>query len=204
MSAARSRQWPGRPQTWVFVIACLFVCDFILCGYVPAQKRLRSLEQARARQLQTIQLAAAQSAELRGLRHRLRDTRQTADRYDTCVPPERAVGTFLQQIAAIMTKHHLTDHMVVPAEELPGDAQNCIPMQVTCKGSLGDIYGFFRDLQSLERLVRIEKVTLQNNNELTGLVTLQMNAAIFYQHRGQRNGIDSTGANLRGGAGDDA
>ena len=200
MSQTAYKAFRNKPQAWVYVISCLFVCDFILCGYVPAEKRLKSLREVRARQLQMIQLAAAQGEELPALRQRLRDTRRTADRYDASVPSERAVGAFLQQIAAIMAKHRLTDHTVVRAEELEGQSQNCIPMQVTCRGALVDIFDFFCDLQKLDRLVRIEKVMLQNSDDFTGRITLRMDAAIFYQHGSHRGEEELADAKATGGA----
>lgn len=181
MRLTGSRLLSGRPQMWVCVVACLFVVDFVLCGYVPAQKRLNALREARTRQIQMVAAAAAQEAELPALRKRLDKVRRTATRYDTSVPRERALGGFLQQIATIMSRHNLTDHMVAPRAELEGPSQTCIPLEVTCRGTLVDLFEFFRDMQSLDRLVRIEKVMLNNSSDLDGWVNLRMEAAIFYQ-----------------------
>ncbi len=159
----------------------LFVCDFVLCGYLPSHQRLLSLQRVRAQQKQTIQMAAAQSTELPGLERRLRDMEKAVEGFDRRVPAERALGSFLQQIAGIMTDCHLVDQAIVPGNEWQTDALKCIPIHVACRGTLTDIFGFFQKLQRLDRLVRVEKVTLENDSDLTGQVGVQVEAVIFEQ-----------------------
>ena len=202
MKRGRSRGLSGRPQMWVYIIACLFVLDFVLCGYVPATRRLKALQEAQARQVQMVQVAAAQGAELPSLRTRLREVRRSAERYDASVPRKRALGGFLQQIAAIMTRHNLTDHEVAPRQEIDGPSQNCIPLDVTCRGTLADLFGFFGDLQSLTRLVRVERVLLENSSDFTGQIVMQMDVAVFYQDARQDDTNDPADRNVTGGAND--
>lgn len=201
MGATGSRLLRRNEQTWICIVAALFVSDFILCGYIPSHERLKSLEQARARQSRMIRTATAQSAELPALRQRLRRIHQTVERYDACVPAERALGTFLQQIAAIMTQHHLTNQVVVPGKELQVSDLACIPVQITCHGTLADIFDFFTGLQKLDRLIRFEKVVLKNDSEFTGQVGMQTDAMIFHQSFRQPQAGDS--ASVRSGNGAD-
>ena len=201
MGETGSRLLRRNRQTWVCIVAVLFVGDFILYGYLPSHERLESLQQVRGRQSQTIRMAAAQSAELPALTRRLRQARQTVERYDACVPTDRALGTFLQQIAAIMTQHHLTDQVVVPGKELRAHDLTCIPVQITCKGTLTDMFDFFTGLQELDRLIRFDKVVFKNNPEFTGQVSMQTDAMIFHRSSGQQQASDSAG--VRSGNGVD-
>jgi Tfp pilus assembly protein PilO len=153
---------------------------------MPSQKRLQSLRQARAQQQRTIQTAAAQAAQLPALRLRLRDVEATAERYDRCVPAEGMLGVFLQQIAGIMTEHHLADQVVIPGNERQTDSVNNIPIHMTGTGRLPDVFDFFTDLQALDRLVRIEKVVLKNDGALRGRANMEVEAVIFYQSSKQR------------------
>jgi Tfp pilus assembly protein PilO len=179
MPAIRSRVSHRKQQVWVHIIAGLFVCDFILCGYLPSQERLRSLEQAQAQQKRAIAMAAAQQAQLASLEQQLAEMEKEVERFDLRVPAERALGVFLQQIADTMTG--LGDQVVLPGREVHAGGLNCVPIHVACRGTLPDIFRFFTRLQSLERLVRIEKVALENDAELTGQLRLQVEAVIFEQ-----------------------
>ena len=88
MNAIGSRLSHRKQQMWVYVIAGLFVCDFVLCGYLPSHQRLAALQRTRAQQKQTIQMAATQSAELPGLERRLRGMEKAVTGFDLRVPAE--------------------------------------------------------------------------------------------------------------------
>ena len=70
---------------------------------------------------------------------------------------------------------------MIPGQELETDELNCIPVHMNCTGTLTGVFGFFNDLQGLRRLVRIEKVTLTNDREFSGTVTMETDAVIFYR-----------------------
>ncbi len=186
-----------KQQMWVYIIAGLFVCDFVACGYIPSRQRLLTLERVWAQQRKTIATAAAQSAELPGLERRLRDMKQVVEDFDRRVPADRASGTFLQQIVGIMTDCRLAEQVVLPGKEVKTEELNCVPIHVACKGTLTDIFRFFTRLQSLDRLVRVEKVALDNDTDLAGQISMQVEAVIFEQsakrHK-DRSPADAPGA----------
>jgi Tfp pilus assembly protein PilO len=172
---------------WLYVVAVLFCADFAFYGYMPSHKRLRSLHEAEVQQERMIQMAAAQGKELPGLKARLKSTEEIVAHYDSYVPQDASQGVFLQEIARVMTGHHLTDQVVVPGNEVDSGGIRCIPVRVNCKGSLKDIFGLFHDLQGMERLVRIERVLLQNDRDFTGQVGMETDTVIFYQPQTERN-----------------
>jgi Tfp pilus assembly protein PilO len=186
-------------QVWVYIIAGLFVCDFILCGYLPSHQRLVALQRTRAQQRQTIQMAAAQSAELPGLERRLRATEKAVATFESRVPAERSLGTFLQQIAGIMTDCRLAEQAILPGDGWETEGLNCIPIRIACRGTLADVFGFFQRLEGLDRLVRIETVTMGNDGELTGRVSLQVEAVIFEQSAKFRKTNEPAEAESAGG-----
>ena len=144
-------------------------------------------------------MAAAQSAELPGLERRLRGMEKAVQGFDLRVPADRALGTFLQQIAGIMTDCHLTEPGVLPGKEGKTDDLNCVPIHVACRGTLADIFGFFKKLQNLDRLVRIEKVAMENDSDLTGQISLQVEAVIFEQSAKHRTANGPAEAESAGG-----
>jgi|GEM_PF-364511 len=190
MNKNRFRPSHRRQQIWVCIIAGLFVCDFILCGYLPSQQRLASLRETRTRQRRTIDMAAAQNVELAGLQCRLRTTEKLIEHFDACVPADEALGAFLQQITTIMEEHHLADPVILP---LPGQKTQagdlgCIPVQMTCRGTLADSFDFFNRLRTLDRLVRLEKVVMENDARFTGQLAVRIHGIIFYQSRPVKTG----------------
>ena len=186
MNSIAFRPSHRKQQVWVCIIAGLFLCDFILCGYLPSQQRLTSLLQAREHQRNAIHMAAAQGAELPGLKTRLRDTEAIVDRFEACVPADSALGAFLQRITAVMAAHELTDPVVLPGKEQEAEDLGCIPIHMTCQGTVTSLFDFFNTLETLDRMVRIDKVTLENDSDFTGKLTMQAEAYIFYQLKSSR------------------
>ncbi len=199
MSARGSRTSHRKQQMGVYLIAGLFVCDFVLCGYLPSHQRLRTLQRAQAQQHQVIEMAAAQTRELAGLEQRLRDMQNRIEGFDRRVPIDRTLGTFLQQIAGMMTDCDLVEQVVLPGKEWKTEALNCTPIHVACHGTLPSLFRFFTKLQSLDRLVRIEKVALENDADLTGRLGMQIEAVIFEQSAKHRTNEGSAEANSAGG-----
>ena len=185
MNKIASKTSGRRQQMWVYLIGFLFVADFIFYGYMPSRQRLQSLKQAKAKQVRAITTAAAQSRELPKLKKRLHHVEEIVKNYETYVPAKGSLGAFLQDIALIMNTHNLTEQNIVPQSDVECGGVNCIPVQMNCKGSLNDVFGFFRDFQAMERLVRIEKAGLNKDGEYTGEVSMHTEAVIFYRPQRQ-------------------
>jgi Tfp pilus assembly protein PilO len=199
MSMIGSKLSHHKQQMWVYLIAGLFVCDFVLCGYIPSRQRLVALRRTQAQQRQTIAMAAGQGMELASLQERLHSMETAVERFDRQVPADRALGTFLQQIAGIMESCRLREQVVLPGKESKTGELNCVPIHVACKGTLADLFAFFTKLQTLDRLVRFEKISMENDPDLTGQISLRLEAVIFEQLAKPRPGPDSAEGKSAGG-----
>jgi Tfp pilus assembly protein PilO len=186
-------------QRWVYVIGILFCADFIFYGYMPSHRRLQSLDQARAQQRRMIETASLQANELPALELRLQNAEKTVEHYEANVPEETSLGVFLEDIAHIMTKHHLTNQVVNPGKEVACDGVSCLPVQVNCTGSLKDIFAFFQDFQTMDRLVRVQRAVLQNDSDFAGQVGVQTQAMIFYRPQTQQSAGGTPSGVLPGG-----
>jgi Tfp pilus assembly protein PilO len=187
-----------KQQMWLYIVSVLFCADFVFYGYMPSHKRLQFLREAGAQQIRTIRTAAAQGKELPALKTRLEDVTQIVAHYDAYVPQGASLGLFLQEIARIMTTHHLADQVVAPGKETEAGAVRGIPIQLSCRGSLKDIFGFFRDVEAMDRLVRIQKVALQNDVDFLGHVAMETEAVIFYRPQTQQEMLDRAGRTPEG------
>ncbi len=170
-----------KQQMWVYVIGVLFVVDFLFYGYLPSHRQLQTLRRAKSQHTQTIGAAASQEEVLPSLERRLEEAKTTVNHYKGSIPSESEVGLFMRQIAHIMAEHNLTDQEVIPLKETMAGELRCIPVHMNCSGSLEGIFGFFRDIQGLGRLVRIEKASLRNDSKFSGQVTMKTETVIFYR-----------------------
>jgi Tfp pilus assembly protein PilO len=196
----RSNTWPRKQQLWVLGIGVLFVADFVLCGYWPSHNRLAALKEKKAYCEQTIQIGHAKALQLGAFRNRLSDTDEVVGRYDAYAPAEGSLGTFLRQVSEVMTKHQLSDQVVVAGKETQAEELVCIPVHITGEGALADVFGFFKDMRTMDRLVRIDRTTLRNDNTYAGRIAMDAEVIIFYRLDKVRTDGTAPGGRPAGGS----
>jgi len=165
----------------ICVVAGLFVADFIWFGYLPLQRRLTALNRAKAAQDRLIVKATLQRQQLPVLEEQLQQLQTLVADFEANVPTQRSLGVFLQQIANLMSEHNLSEQVVTPGKEIKADGLSCIPVGMQCTGRLVQIFEFYKRLQGLDRLVRIEQVRLTNDTDFSGQVSMQTKAFIYYR-----------------------
>lgn len=170
-----------RQQIIILILAGMLVADFALFGYLPLRERRKAVEQKRALQALGIAQASAQNAELLELKEKLVELESTVGNYDQQIPQERALGVFLHRIADLMGEHNLGEQLIQPGKEIKAEELNCIPVRMQCKGRLKEIFEFFKSLQSLDRLVRVEEVSLVNDRDFNGIVSMETRAVVYYR-----------------------
>jgi Tfp pilus assembly protein PilO len=170
-----------RQQIVILILAAMLVADFALFGYLPLRERMKDVEQKRALQALGIAKASAQNAQLLALKGQLAELGRTVGNYELQVPQERALGAFLHRIADLMDEHNLGERLIQPGKEIRAEELNCIPVRMQCEGRLEEIFEFFKSLQSLDRLVRVEQVRLVNDRDFNGMVSMETSAVVYYR-----------------------
>jgi Tfp pilus assembly protein PilO len=157
------------------------VCGFVLFRYLPLQRKTKFLRQAYAAQMLAISKASAESQQIPTIREQLLQLQTAVGNYERQIPAQRELGEFLQRIANLMNEHNLRGQLIQPGKEIKAGELNCIPVNMQCKGRLSQIFEFYRRVQGLDRLVRIEHVKLVNDGGFSGEVTMQTEAVIYYR-----------------------
>ena len=170
-----------KQQIVVCVLAGAIVGGFVLFRYLPLQKRIKTIKQDRAAQTLVIAKASAESKQLPVLEEQLLKLQRTVENYEANIPTQRDLGVFLRRIADLMNKHNLKEQVISPGKEVEADNLRCIPVDMQCKGKLAQVFEFYKRLQGLERLVRIEKVELVNDSKFSGEMSMQTKAVIYYR-----------------------
>lgn len=170
-----------RRQITICVAAAVMVCGFVLFRYLPLQRKTKFLRQAYAAQMLAISKASAESQQIPIIRERLLQLQTAVGNYERQIPAQRELGEFLQRIANLMNERNLQGQLIQPGKEIKAGELNCIPVNMQCKGRLSQIFEFYRRVQGLDRLVRIEHVKLVNDGDFGGEVIMQTEAVIYYR-----------------------
>ncbi|MHC4571244.1 MAG: type IV pilus inner membrane component PilO [Planctomycetota bacterium] len=170
-----------RQQIAICVAAAAMVVGFVLLRYLPLEKKIKAVKTTRVEQKLATVKASVESEQLPVLKEQLLKLQTAVRNYEANIPAQRGLGAFLHKIAKLMNEHNLQGQVIQPGKELKAEKLNCIPVSMQCKGRLKHIFEFFRQLQSLDRLVRIEQVKLVNDRDFSGEVSMQTKAVVYYR-----------------------
>jgi Tfp pilus assembly protein PilO len=170
-----------RQQIMICVLAAAMVGGFVLFRYLPLQKKIKAAEQKRTAQRLAITKASVESGQLPVLKEQLLKLQRSIGDYEANVPRHRNLGGFLQRIANLMNEHNLKEQVIAPGEEIEMNGLSCIPVNMQCTGKLRQMFEFYKRVQGLDRLVRIEQVKLVNDSDFSGEVSMQTKAIIYYR-----------------------
>jgi Tfp pilus assembly protein PilO len=170
-----------KQQLGIFAVVGVIVVAFVMLQYGPLLSSIRITQQVKAAQLSAETKTDEQAKRLPILRTQLEQMQAKVGNYDAKIPADRKLGMFLQEIADAMTKHSLSEQVVQPDSETQAENLTCIPLRIQGKGTIRQLFDFFRSLETVNRLVRIEQVQLRNSADLSGSVTMTAKANIYYE-----------------------
>jgi Tfp pilus assembly protein PilO len=170
-----------RQQLTICVIAGVIVGGFVLFRYLPLRSKMKAIRQIKSTQALTIAKGAADNKQMLLLNEQWLEFQRELENYEAKIPEQSDIGVFMDKIADLMNEHNLSDQWIEPHKEIKAEKLNCIPVKMQCKGKLAQIFEFYRQLQGLDRLVRIEQVKLSNDSDFNGQVDMESRAIIYYR-----------------------
>jgi type IV pilus assembly protein PilO len=176
-----------RKQLTIFAVTAVVIGGFVFFRYLPLRSRMKALSQIKSAQAHAIAKGDADNTKLSQLEEQFSKMQRDLEGYEAQIPKSSDIGQFLHKIADLMNKHNLSDQVIEPQSEIKSDSLNCIPLKMQCKGELYQMFEFFRELQDLDRLVRIEKVKLSNDNDFEGQISMESRAIIYYRAKEEQS-----------------
>lgn len=170
-----------RQQIAISVLAVVLVGGFVVLRYLPLRRQIKDISRQKTAEVLALRKGQTEREQLPLLREQLESLRLAVGNYEMSIPEHRSVGLFLRKIADLMNEFGLQDQAVTPGEEIVVNNLHCIPVQMKCTGRLSELFEFHKRLQGLDRLVRIENVTLVNNAELSGEIHMDIKTVIYYR-----------------------
>lgn len=171
-----------RRQTVIYVAAAIMVGGFVLFRYLPLRGKMRMTQQVKAAQTFAIVKASVESKQLPVLKEQLLKLQNRVANYELNLPAQRDIGAFLHEVADLMNEHNLKEQAVVLSDtKIEAGGLRCIPIDIQCKGKLAQLFEFYKQLQELDRLVRIERIELVNDSDFSGEVSMHTKVVIYYR-----------------------
>lgn len=171
----------AKRQIIILGAAGLLLLGFVFIIHLPLREKMKTVESKIALMKLVVEEAKNQKKELPVLRKQLEQLQAATLEYEQKLPEQRELGSFLQKIAGLMNKHNLKNQFIEPDKEIETEELNCAPVSMKCTGTLAQIFEFYKSLQRLDRLIRIQSVSLDKKNNIDGEVNMDTKAVIYYQ-----------------------
>ena len=169
-----------KKQMTIFAIIALMAFTFFMFGYLPLRKKLSNVKQTLSKQKLAVMKAQIEKQHIPQVQILLSDLQGRISDFDSKIPDNRDLGNFLQQATKLMNDYGLKEQQIQPDAEIKAAAVSCIPIDMQCKGTLQQLFGFYDALRNSDRLIRIKKVGLNNDDGYSGNLTMKAKAVIYY------------------------
>lgn len=177
-----------KQQIIIIGVGIVLIGGFTMLRYVPiVRHKLEIMKMIDAQESAREQIRA-NSMLVPDLKYQKKSLAEELAPFSTKIPEGRNFAQLWQQIADAMNESRLSDQLIRPGQELKSEQICSIPMTIECSGSLDQIYSFFNSLEQFDRLVRIEEMTLENDNEYSGALKLFAKANVYYQSNERDDG----------------
>ncbi len=168
-------------QIIILVIAAVMLGGFVFGAYIPLSVKKKSLKSKRQAAGLVIKKLLDEARQVPELKLQAEMLQKDEKNYRSGIPGQMDLGPFLSTIASLMNENNLKDQSVKPGSDMLIGKLGCIPVDIKCSGRLVNIFEFFKSLQNLDRAVRVVLVNIVNDNSLTGELTMETRAVIYYK-----------------------
>jgi Tfp pilus assembly protein PilO len=159
---------------------------FLLSGYWLVSRGLKEETHFRTEKEQlTRQMDDKRRTEqhIERMRVSIRSTADEVTNLNRQIPDDADIGTFLKQLSGLMNKRGIALISVQPQPIIKEKLCLKIPVRVSCRGSFVNLYNLLRDLDTMSRLVVVERMALGKPEE-SGNCQLDLTALVFAREPG--------------------
>ena len=172
-----------KKQIVILIAAAMGFGAFIVFRYIPVSRDMEKINEIREEQNRAIAKGSSDKEQIILFEEQLQRLTQKLSNYENNVPTQKDLGSFLKEIANLMESNNLKDQAIQPLEEVKTDKLVCIPVSMEGTGSLAEIYDFCKNLQELDRQIRIRQVKLENEKDFNGNVKMKTEIVIYYRNQ---------------------
>lgn len=170
-------------QIVMSVAVVAMVAAFMFFQYMPLNKKARMLKAENVILITENSSIGASLETLPQVSREVEMLKQQIGDFDAKIPLGRAHGEFMQNLASVMKKQGLEELVVQPGVEVQVGELVKIPVYIRCQGKLMHIFNFFKALEGLQRVIRIEEVSMTGSDKFDGNLVMQAKTNIFYRNK---------------------
>lgn len=178
----------------VFVL--LLLAMPVAAYFFVFQPRNEQIRQARAeitsKQQKLAQLETA-TMKIQNLGEEIDKLSEAIDVFEQKLPAERETEVVLKEVWELASRHHLTPRSVRTDKVIGGQLYATLPLQMSILGDFDGFYSFLLDLEKLQRLTQMPRMSLQKIDKEEGHMKADLVLHIFFESKSQTGGEATSG-----------
>jgi Tfp pilus assembly protein PilO len=154
---------------------CVVVGSWKIVGNINDLGKIREKNQLLA---STVRELASAETSFQKLNVSIQDKKKKIKQLHDSAPDSAQIGAFFQNLDQLVEKRQMTLESFKPLPKVEEKRFNRIPIRLISRGDFKDIFYFIRDLETMNRFVELEKVSIarpDNSQECK----MDMTASIF-------------------------
>ncbi|MDD5134196.1 MAG: type 4a pilus biogenesis protein PilO [Phycisphaerae bacterium] len=170
-------------QIVMSVVVVAMAAAFLFFQYLPLNEKARMLKAENMALMTENNSMGMRLDTLPQLRQEIEDLDRQISDFDAKIPVGRSHGEFLQALATVMKQQGLDDLVIQPGQETQAGRVFKIPVHIQCRGKLIHIFKFFKAMESFQRVIQMEEVSMIGSDKFDGSLVMQAETNIFYRNK---------------------
>jgi len=181
-----------RELIFVCVMVGLLVCTYFFVFKRANEKRALILADIETKNRTLLNLEQA-TAGIPDMNNKMVELQQAIAFFESKLPKSKEVDKILDDVTKLVRDNNLQTKTfkTLKTERDPSYSEQ--PIQMTLSGDFKGFYSFLLQLEKLQRLTRINDMTLQKINDRNGEMQAQLTLSIFFEPDSATNGTTTNG-----------
>jgi len=169
-----------KEQLIILITASVLLGGFALLRFIPLAGHARSVRTAKAEsELQRKHLEEYRK-KLPVLKKKIEKYQIKVGDFDAKIPVDRKFASLCNKITDLMNEYKLQNQLIQPGKEIIGENVNSVKLDINCSGKLRQVFGFFKAIENLERVVRIDNLDMKSETDFD-IISVKANAIVYYR-----------------------
>lgn len=155
------------------------VLAVMLLVYVPQARKLQRLRSQIAFRQTTLTDDSEKASVVPAMLQRVEAMKRRYKDFDRRLPKRKELGGFLREISSHLAGEGLSNQLIEPGNPSQAKLFHTLPIIMRFHGRYLDLAAFLKQLESMERLTRVQKLKVVRSKE-TNTLDIEMQINIYF------------------------
>ncbi len=173
--------WYARAQWTLGIVTAVGLLGFYVMGYRPATRNLAALQRQIELKRQALLTDQDRARSLPAVLREVQRLEQSVRDYDRKFPRQVELGQFIKDLTEISQQLSLQEVRLQPLASKRSDGYCEQPIQLSFQGDFLTVASFLRQVEDLQRLTRIRRLTMKATVGKPGVVEVtDMVSSVYF------------------------